>query len=376
MRICQVIESCSGGSVQVALDLSQGLVQDGHEVVFVYSPVRADAAFFAAIPRCAGIAFVPLPMQRGLSPLDLLSLARLWLLIRKHGLFDVVHAHSSKAGGLVRLLRPLLPKTTRIVYTPHAFVTMAPDASCLYKYMERALGRFCDAIVPVSSGERDHAAQALGLDPAKLCVIPNGIDFVDSVTRAQARKTLGVAEDDLVVGFVGRFVPQKNVKRLIEAFALASKEEPRLRLMVVGGGPQQSMVQEALMVNGFQRKTRLWIDQPARPLIPGFDVLVCSSDYEGISLVFLEALTAGVPIVTTPVAGARETVEDGKTGFVASAFSSEALAQVLLRWCRLSSAECALMSAAAREKSKGFTRATMVAAYVALYQALRKKAGT
>lgn len=370
MRICQVIESSSGGSVQVALALTKGLVDAGDDVTFIYSPVRADAAFTDQLTHHPTVTFVPVAMQRKVGVWDLLAALRLWIALSDYGPFDVIHAHSSKAGGLVRLLRWLLPRRSCLVYTPHAFMTMAQDASRVYGDIERLLSVNCDAIVAVSVGEREHAVQALRIAPERIHVIPNGIDYTNVLPKTAARELLGFEPDDVVVGFVGRFVPQKNAGRLIEAFGLAAQEIPSLRLAIVGGGEGQAALEAEIVRRGLKDKVRLWIDQQARPLIAGFDVLACSSDYEGISLVFLEALTAGVPILTTPVAGAAETVVEGESGFVATGFSASALAASLVRWASLSAEEKAQMGRAAQEKSKDFSLGAMVQAYRRLYETL------
>lgn len=370
MRICQVIESTSGGSVQVALDLAKGLSDRGDNVTFLYSPLRADSLFFNTLAQMPNVSFVPVAMHRSLGFHDLFSLLDLKAAIKEHGPFDIIHAHSSKAGGLVRLLRRLLPHQTRVLYTPHAFVTLSPESSKAYALIERFLSRQCDAVIAVSGGERDHALQFLEIEPRRVHVIPNGIDTTQNVSRPQARARLGLGDDERVVGFVGRFVPQKNTPRLIEAFALAAQACPALRFAVVGGGEGTDSVTQALAHYALREKTSLWLDQAARPLSPGFDVLCCSSDYEGISLVFLESLAAGVPIVTTPVAGAAETVTDGETGFVAADFTAQALADCLIRWAQLPDDRRAHMSRAALEKSKAFTRDKMVDAHRSLYQSL------
>lgn len=373
MRVCQVIESSSGGSVQVALDLSRGLAAQGDHVTFVYSPLRADAIFEEQRTSLAAIRFIPVAMYRSLCLADIGSLWRLWRVLRKAGPFDVIHAHSSKAGGLVRLLRPFLPRKTVLLYSPHAFVTMAPGASRLFGVIERLLSFWSDKIVAVSSGEQAHAVKALKIAPDRVCVIPNGIDFPDPVARDVARTSLTLGPDDLAVGFVGRFVAQKNVKRLIDAFALAARQIPSLRLVMVGGGEGQDEIMAHLRASGVEARTILRLDQKARPVIPAFDVLCCSSDYEGISLVFLEALTAGVPIVTTPVAGAVETVRDGQTGFVATDFEATSLAACLSRWAALPVSARAQMGQAARLLSEVFTLDRMVVSYRDLYRQLIDK---
>ena len=373
MRICQVIESTSGGSVQVALDLAKGLVKAGNQVTFIYSPLRADQIFRDQIAKMPDVQFICLTMHRSVGLHDLKTVAHLWQILYQEGPFDIIHAHSSKAGGLVRLLRPFLPSKTSLIYTPHAFVTMAPKASRLYVFIERLLGSLCDAIIAVSEGEKEHATQVLHLDARRVRIILNGIKTQEGHPPAIAREALGLSKDDVVVGFVGRFMAQKNLPRLIDVFAGVAKVFPLLRFVIFGGGEAQHEVATLLQEKGLEKQTRLMIDVRARPYMTAFDVLVCSSDYEGISLVFLEALAAGVPLVTTPVAGARETVVEGQTGFVAADFTSHALTEALLRYLRLSADEKTQLSQAAIALSDRFTLEHMIQQHRDLYAELVRK---
>ena len=88
--------------------------------------------------------------------------------------------------------------------------------------------------------------------------------------------------------------------------------------------------------------------------MPAFDALLCGSDYEGFAVVFLEALAAGVPIVTTPVGGAQETVREGVSGFIAD-FTPEALAAGLARLAAMPETARVALAAQEREWAQAFT---------------------
>ncbi|MFA6279341.1 MAG: glycosyltransferase family 4 protein [Bdellovibrionales bacterium] len=367
MRVCQLIESTSGGSVRVALDLTRGLLQVGDDVTFIYSPLRADEAFYAQKKGTDGALFLSLPMERSVGWRDLLSFFKLCRLLQKHGPFDVLHAHSSKAGALARLAGVFFSHT-KIVYTPHAFVTMAPDASRLYGVIERGLSPLADAIIVVSEAEKDHALHAIGIAPHRIRVVPNGITFDKSITRGAARQAMGVDDSVFVVGFVGRLVEQKNPVRLIEAFSLVSQTHPSLRLVLVGNGPLLPLVEKKIAAMGCKDKVLFFKNHEAQPLMPAFDALLSSSDYEGLSLVFLEALQAGVPIVTTPVGGVQEAVLSGKTGFVADDFTVESLARALTQIVDVSQEERQQMSLASRQHGEAFTVEAMTRAVRQVYK--------
>lgn len=367
MRVCQLIESTSGGSVRVALDLTQGLVQAGDDVTFIYSPLRADEAFYRRKKKLTKAHFLSLPMHRSVGWRDIACGVQLYRLLKKEGPFDILHAHSSKAGALARLVGLFLPRL-KVIYTPHAFVTMAPHASRLYGLIEWALSPFGAAILAVSDDEKQHAVKVLKIAPDKIRLVPNGIAFDFVATRETARQAMGVEDSVFVIGFVGRLVEQKNPVRLIEAFAFVSQRQPALRLALIGSGPLLSQVEETIEGAGIKDKVIFFKNHEAQPLMPAFDVLLCSSDYEGLSLVFLEALHVGVPIISTPVGGTQETVLSGQTGFIAHDFAIASLAQTLEAFVALPQDARQNMSAAAKRHGTLFTVEAMTKAVRAVYQ--------
>jgi len=366
MRVCQIIEPASGGSIRVALDISKGLSRRADEVSFLYSPLRADQNFYQTIDTISGVKFCPFVIKNSVGLHDLYALCKLLWFLKRTGPYDVLHAHSSKAGGLARLAGVFFPRMA-LVYSPHAFVTMAPSASRVYGLIERWLSRATDAIIAVSGFEKRHGVTELGIDPNKIVVIPNAVPAFPKADRTQARALMGVGPEAFVFGFVGRLVEQKNVGRLVAAFKIAADQNPSLNLVVLGDGACRSTLDEALAQNGLQNKVKVVGNQDARSYYAGFDAVVCSSDYEGFSLVFLEALAAGVPIVTTPVGGAEETVIEGKTGFVAPDFLEESLALLMLKIAALSVADRETMRQAALEHSKKFTIEAVLSSVYAVY---------
>ena len=226
MRICHVIE-LAGGTSQVVLDLLRANVKAGDDATLIYSAERIEPRYTEEFAKLQGrVKFYVLPMQRKVGPHDLIDAFKLYRLIKKTGPYDVIHSHSSKGGALARLTGWLFPKTIQ-VYTPHAFMTMSPDASRVYGWIEWLLSWFSDAIVCVSAQEFRHARDDLKIAENKLHIIPNGVPFDYPADRAKARAQMGFGDADYIVGFVGRLVPQKNLQRLVEVFAIRSRAAAR-----------------------------------------------------------------------------------------------------------------------------------------------------
>jgi glycosyltransferase involved in cell wall biosynthesis len=122
--------------------------------------------------------------------------------------------------------------------------------------------------------------------------------------------------------------------------------------------------------HGLENRVRVWEGQEARLFMPGFDALIGSSDFEGFPLVFIEALQAGVPIITTPVGGAEECVVHGKTGFVAKDFEPGSLGEILSRYASLDAREAKSMAAQALRQGDLFSVLRMGEAMRKLYRSI------
>ncbi|PPD42041.1 MAG: hypothetical protein CTY15_12720 [Methylocystis sp.] len=369
MRICHVIESSSGGSSRVVVDLLRDQLHAGHEVTLIYSPVRAEQQFTDALAAIGDRLRVrTVSMSRAVRPHDIVSAWTLLRELRELGPFDVVHAHSSKAGALSRLAGIFLSKTV-IVYTPHAFVTLAPEAARIFGVAEWAASWFCDAILLGSQQELTHARDALHLPVSRLRLIPPGVDLSVVSDRATARNTLGLPDDAFVVGFVGRMAPQKNPLRLAEVLGIVAGARPDLRFVVVGDGELFDLFSTALRAQGAAAATTFAPDVDGREVMAAFDCLVCASDYESFGLIFPEALAAGVPIVSPPVGVAPEAIVTGKTGALTS-FEPDDIARGVLEIAAKSAKDRETMTKACRDMAPKFDASESGAQIRALYQEL------
>ncbi len=353
MRICHVIESSSGGSSRVVAGLLCHQLAAGDDVSLIYSPVRAEPIFTKEVAALQPQLHVhALPMRREVGLHDIGAAWRLWRLLAKLGPFDIVHGHSSKAGALTRIAGVAL-KTPVVVYTPHAFVTMAPDASRIYGAFEWLAAWFCDAVVVGSGQEYRHACEILRLPASRLQLIPMGIDLSRMNDRAAARAALGLPEEAFVVGFVGRMVAQKNPLRLARVFGCVASARPDLRFIVVGDGELCDAFSRELRAQNVDDRTTLEPHADGHDIMAAFDCLVCTSDYESFGLIFPEALAAGAPIVTPPVGIAEEAVVVGETGFITS-FEAEDIARAVLALAAKPPEERQRMAQACRERARVF----------------------
>lgn len=308
-----VLEPSGGGSGRHVLDLARGLEKRGHRVTIFWSPLRAESSFVEALHDLRGVTDVQVMMLRSVGFHDVAGISALRSAIERYGPFDVLHGHSSKAGALVRLLPKRIPGLR--VYTPHAIRTMDPQVSArgrfAYKTLETWLARGGAPIIAVSEAERRHCI-SLGIAADQIHLVPNGADPSFPLSSEEARRDMQLPDDAIAVGFIGRMVEQKDPLRFVEVIRRAHAREPRVRGVMMGDGPlfdavKASAVDVPITLMG-------WCN--ATSLCPGLDMLCVTSRYEALAYSFLEALHAGVPIVSTRVGGVEETVREGRSGRV------------------------------------------------------------
>lgn len=377
MRVLHVLEATGGGTARHVVDLSAGLAQRGVEVHVAYSPLRMDAIWRMGLHKLeqAGVILFPVPMRRAPHPSDASALFALRKYLNKAGPFTLVHGHSSKGGGLARLLRLLGGPPT--IYTPNGFITLSPDISAgvqrVYAFVERGLSALTTALIAVSEDEAREAAR-LGYPAERICIIPNGIDLqaVLQQKREEIRRKWGVDRGDLVVGFVGRFAPQKAPQILLESFAAIAPQHPHARLVMVGSGPLEQDLRRRAEEMGIPV---IWPGfMEGREAMQGFDIFALSSNYEGFPYVLLEAMAAGLPTVSTQVGGTELAITDGENGFLVPVGDIRALSRALHKLL-LDGALRHRMGAENQKRVQTFSLDKMVDSTLGLYDEISRRQG-
>jgi len=317
VRVALVVEAAGGGVAVHLVDLIDGLAAHGAQVhLIVPLGERFDASILNAdvLARCSSVTRVP--MQRSVSWRDLVSFVHVFRALTRIQP-DVVHAHSSKAGVLARLCFG----AWRQVYTPHAVYTLNPylrlGARRFYGSIEGLLGRTCsERIIAVSADEARHLHDTLKIPRERISTIYNGVPAFAMLPRDAARDMLGLAPDAFVVGVVGRLEFQKGIDRLVQLAArIERRVGTRVQFALIGSGDiEQAAGVAANELPANVRFAGRVVD--ARRCFGAFDVFALPSRYEGFPYVYLEAMAAGLPIVTTAVAGADALVAQERIGVV------------------------------------------------------------
>jgi glycosyltransferase involved in cell wall biosynthesis len=371
MRILHVVEATGGGVARHILDLSEGALQAGHTPVVIYSPLREDNLFRTGRARLKQVGFHAVGMWREPGPWDIPATVQVRRFVTRTGPYDVIHGHSSKGGMVARLAG--IGNGSAIVYTPHAISTQDPMLGGARRLVfgagERVLAWLTDRIIAVSAAECDHIVD-LGIPRSKLVVIPNGVAPAAGPTRQQARAALGLGEDELAIGFVGRLSRQKAIDVLIAAFAPVAKANPKARLVVIGEGEEGAAARAQAERLGCAEQV-IWLGAvDALPRYPAFDLFAQPSRYEGFSYAVLEAVGNGVAVLTTDVGGSREAVTDGVGGLIVPPDAPDAFAAALAALAA-DPQRLAAMGRAARDGMGAVDgRQRMVDATLALYGSL------
>lgn len=374
LKICFIAETFHAGVGRHIVDITTGLSERGHEIHLLYSPIRYEQQFLDQLAKLRTVYCKPIPMPRAIGTADLSALAAIRNYRRAKGPFDVIHGHSSKGGGYARLLK--LFGGGLVLYSPHAFVTLSPAISrskrAIYHTLERALAPLTDTLICTSQMEMDHALE-LGIARHRLALIPNGGAPYAAPSRATVRAELGLSGADVVVGFAGRMEDQKAPERLVAAARKLLPDMPQLKFLMIGDGPKRAALAAAMEREGFGPRM-IWPGAVnARRLMPGMDMFVLSSCYEGFAYVLLEALYAGLPIVTTPVGGAMESVVPGVNGAIVPHGDIDAMARAISELAG-DGALRAQRAAASLTHAQSFSVPRMVDALEELYLRLKRNA--
>jgi len=298
-RVLQVLQPQDGGVLAHVLLLAQELRRRGWDVEV--------AAAAGAVGRFeeAGVPVHVLPFERAPGVADVRSvraLRRLDAARRPR----IVHAHSSKAGAVVRLA---LGGRERIVYTPHCFAFAASFgvARAAYWAVEQALVPRTGTFVACSEWEHGVAGRLVGTS-GRVRVIGNG---VPPCSPAAPHPALARARRPLA-GFLARLEPQKDPLALVRAAA----ENPLPgTVAIVGNGSLERAVDDEIRALGLEgRVLRLPFDGPVERYLRAFDLFVLPSRWESLPIAALEAMACGLPVVATAVGGTAEAVRDGVTG--------------------------------------------------------------
>lgn len=338
IRIARVITRLNvGGPAQHVILLTAGIDRTRFPTTLITGVVGREEGDLTWAARARGVDPLVIPeLGRTIHPArDLVALARLvWAFRRLRP--DVVHTHTAKAGALGRVAARLAG-VPAIVHTFHGHALegyFSPVVSQLFLRFERVLAHMTDRVITVSPRLRE-ALLTMGIGQTEQVeVVPLGLDLdrflCPSPREATLRAGLGLPRHTPLLGIVGRLVPIKDHPTLFEALAGLGAGSQAPHLVVVGDGERREALQQLAHRLGLTPRIHfLGWRQDLEAILRELDVVICSSRNEGTPVALIEAMAAGVPVLSTDVGGVGDLIIHGETGWLIPPGDPPALAQAI-----------------------------------------------
>lgn len=308
IRVCQVLHGIvGGGSEQVVLNYCSRMRDIHFDLLYQYEPNPQILERFHE----AGINCVQIPDKVHHPLKHLWSMYRIFL----KGNYDVVHCHLDWfLNSYVCFVAMLAGIKKRIAHHHQAYSKW----NLLCSIMRIPCKLFATHWLACGEAAAIDGWGKGAVKKGKVTVLPNAIDperfkFSESARR-ETRAKYGIADDDFVVGHVGRFYPQKNHEFLIDVFAELHKRKVNAKLLLLGDGPLQEVIRqkvenldlaEFVVFAGLQK-------DPA-PFYSAMDVFAFPSLWEGLGIVLLEAQYNGLLCVVSDVVPKEAEISNGIT---------------------------------------------------------------
>lgn len=306
IRVCQVLHGIvGGGSEQVVLNYCSRMHDIHFDLLFQYEPNPQILERFNE----AGINCIQIP-DKVHHPLK-----HLWTMFRifRKGDYNVVHSHLDWfMNSYVCFLAMLAGIKKRIAHHHQAYHPTNPLLILLCALMRIPCKLFATHWLACGEAAAINGWGKRAFEKSKVIILPNAIDperfKYNETARNEIRKKYGIAEDDFVIGHVGRFYPQKNHDFLIDVFNEVHKQDPNSKLLLLGDGPLQEKIKQkiesldllnAVIFAGLQKNIA--------PFYNAMDVFCFPSLWEGLPLTLVEAQYSGLPCVVSD-AVPKETV--------------------------------------------------------------------
>jgi glycosyltransferase involved in cell wall biosynthesis len=378
-RVIHVITRLIVGGAQLSVvSLCEGLGEDFDMRIIAGPQTGVEGSLHRRAAATASLTVID-ALRREISPRwDPVAVPTLRRVLRRLD-GDIVHTHSSKAGIVGRFAAAGL--RARVIHTVHGWGHTPADSwlrRAGFIALERVAAARCDALVAVSADNRDEGlAHRIGsrelyhVIPELVDLNPLDADFDQS--RDLAREALGIPGDVEVIGWVGRFVEQKDPQTLSRVLSRLLLDRPLSRAVLVGDGPARGDVEATLRVAGVgDRVTFTGVVEGARKLMPAFDVLVHPSLWEGQPIVVQEALAERIPVVAARTSGIGELIRNGQSGFVVAPRAPEDMARAVAAVLDAPESSPPLSDVLLDDLRATHGSATVLQSYRDLYDALLK----
>lgn len=276
--------------------------------------------------------------------------------------YDLIHTHTPMGSVVTRLAaRDARRKGTHVIYTAHGFHFFkgAPLLNWLIYYpVEKLMARHTDILITINNEDFERAKKKFATDVQYVSGV--GVDpkrFEPRLTKKQCnelRASLGLKSDDFVMIYPAELNKNKNQTMLIKAMEVLVQKRPNIHLLLPGQDSLNGFHARLITQKGLDENIHLLGYRPDIPqLLMISDLSVSASYREGLPVHIMEAMTAGLPVVTTQCRGASELVEDGMSGYLVGLNDERAFVGKI-RMVYSDSKNTARMSALSQKNIEGF----------------------
>lgn len=234
--------------------------------------------------------------------------------------FDLIHVHTPTVSILTRLAaRKARKEGTTVMYTCHGFHfhNAAPKKNWMMFYpMERMMSRFCDYIVTINKEDFNRAKTFHAPNVRYIPGVGVNINRIHDckIDKKAYKRDIGVPEDCVLVLSIGEMIERKNHEVIVRA--LAEVQNPNVYYAICGKGPLRDYLEQLAKELGVGDRVKfLGFRKDIPELCNTADISAFPSRIEGLGLAGIEAMAAGVPLVSSNVHGILDYVIDGKTGY-------------------------------------------------------------
>ncbi len=371
-----------GGSGHLATRLGQHLARNGHIIHFI----SYQRPFSLMWEQTKGV-YVDLvdrfdyPLFKTIGPPYTVALASKIIKTVKDSKLDLIHSHYA------------IPHATSaymardIVGVPYVVTLHGSDVHTLgldpaYRPVVKHTVEKADAVTVVSEFLKKKAHDELGIE-RDIHVIPNFIDverfrrldgirlIVESgcVSLRNAEEAKALNPDEKILLHASNFRRVKRVVELIDILRIVVDHRPKVRLIIAGDGPTRIEVERKIEALDLCDNVHLLgVKSNMQEILCSSDVFLLNSTLEGMPLVLLEAMSCGLPVVTTPAGGIPELVRPGKDGIVTKGFDSEEFAQAVIEILDDDSLRSKIGQAGRKRVEESFSADKIVRKYEAVFE--------
>ena len=320
---------------------------------------------------------------------DIAAIFRLTCYFRNQR-YRIVHAHTPK-GGLVGMMASFFARVPVRVYTIHGLpLETATGLKRRLLWLAEAVScRFANQILAVSLSLRELVVKERLCSPEKIKVLGDGTacgldteKFVLNETNVasgkEIRKELRVSEDEIVVGFVGRLVPDKGIKTLVESFVCLQDQLHDIHLLLVGPVDESRETFDRGLTDTIETNKNIHcvgFKDDTVPYYAAMDIFAMPSRREGFGMTLIEASAMKLPVIGSRIVGCVDAVDDGLTGILVEVDNKDQLVMAMKQMIKSPELRRKFGCQGDKRTNELFNTHRLVKEHLELYDFLRKDIG-